>query len=157
MKIHRPTAAALGAFVLVIVGLATWGHHLGMSADALRWVQGASALIGVAAMAALPRLLADRNRDGIPDIVERQPRRPRSTDVPPALAVLLAAGLAAHATGCGASPETRAAYAAETERCIANERAIVDRTGTTEAQDREDLATERARCDAARAAIGGAP
>ena len=60
-------------------------------------------------------------------------------------------------TGCGASAELRARYATEVARCTANERAIVDRQGTTYEQDRADLEVERARCDAALAAIGGAP
>ena len=59
--------------------------------------------------------------------------------------------------GCGASAELRARYATEVARCTANERAIVDRQGTTLEQDRADLEVERARCDAALAAIGGAP
>ena len=103
MKIHRPTAAALGVAVLVIVVLATWGHHLGMSADALRWVQGAAALVGVSVMAALPRLLADRNRDGIPDIVERR-REGGFASLGAMMWVALVAGLAILLTlpGCGA-------------------------------------------------------
>lgn len=71
MKIHKPTAGALAGFVLVIVALATWGHHLGMSAEVLRWVQGAAALIGVVVMGALPKLLADKDGDGVPDILGR--------------------------------------------------------------------------------------
>ena len=59
--------------------------------------------------------------------------------------------------GCGASAELRARYATEVARCTANERAIVDRQETTYEQDRADLEVERARCDAALAAIGGAP
>jgi hypothetical protein len=56
--------------------------------------------------------------------------------------------------GCGgASDALRAAYATEAARCVANERAIVDRQGTTEEQDRADLALERTRCDAALAGI----
>ena len=58
--------------------------------------------------------------------------------------------------GCGASPEVRANYAVEAARCITNERAIVDRASTAE-EDARDLAIERARCDAALEAIGGAP
>jgi Tfp pilus assembly protein PilV len=49
------------------------------------------------------------------------------------------------------------AYTAEVALCIANERAIVDREGTSREQDAADLAAERARCDAALAAIGGEP
>lgn len=58
---------------------------------------------------------------------------------------------------CGASEATRIAYAAEVARCIANERAIVDREGSTREQDVADLDAERLRCDAALAAIGGEP
>ena len=58
-------------------------------------------------------------------------------------------------SACGASAQTRTAYGVEEARCIANERAIVDRHGTTLAQDQADLATERARCDAALHAIEG--
>lgn len=49
---------------------------------------------------------------------------------------------------CGATPGQREAYALETARCIANERAIVERDSGPE-QDEIDLAIERARCDAA--------
>ena len=52
-------------------------------------------------------------------------------------------------------PASAEALAVETQRCLANERAIVDRPDTTEEQDRADLASERSRCDAARAAIVG--
>lgn len=65
--------------------------------------------------------------------------------------------LSALVAGCGASAELRARYATETTRCIANERAIIDRQGTTYEQDREDLDVERARCNAALESIGGAP
>ena len=94
MKIHRPTAAALAGFVLIIVSLAAWGHHLGMSADALSWVQGAAALIGGIVLAALPKLLADKDGDGVPDILK-----------PPAgpVALLLCAiAIPATTSGCGA-------------------------------------------------------
>lgn len=70
-----------------------------------------------------------------------------------ALVVALALGL----SSCVSSAELRARYATEVARCTANERAIIDRTGTTYEQDRADLVVERARCDAALAAIGGAP
>lgn len=56
--------------------------------------------------------------------------------------------------GCGgASAELRARYAAEVARCVMAERAIVDRASTPE-EDARDLATERARCDAALLAAG---
>ena len=58
-------------------------------------------------------------------------------------------------TGCGASAELRARYATEVARCTANERAIVDRQGTSFEEDQRDLLLERNRCDAALAAIGG--
>lgn len=55
-----------------------------------------------------------------------------------------------YCSGCGgASPEVRSAYAIEQAHCLANERAIVDRAGTTYEDDRAALAAERARCDAA--------
>jgi hypothetical protein len=61
-------------------------------------------------------------------------------------------------SGCGgASDALRAAYATEAARCVMNERAIVDRQGTTEEQDRADLDAERARCDAALDAIEETP
>jgi hypothetical protein len=66
----------------------------------------------------------------------------------------VAAGTLAYCAGCGgASTEVRTAYAIEQAACLAHERAIVDRAGTTEEQDRADLAAERARCDAALFAI----
>ncbi len=54
---------------------------------------------------------------------------------------------------CGATNTTRVSYAAELAKCISNERVILERTGTTETQDRRDLAAERARCDAELARI----
>ena len=70
-----------------------------------------------------------------------------------ALLLVLALPLVA---GCGGvSAEVRASYAAETARCVSNERAIVDREGTTLEEDQDALAAERARCDAALAAIEG--
>lgn len=57
---------------------------------------------------------------------------------------------------CSGVPlETRTAYSVEAAYCVANERAIVDRQGTTLEQDETDLAIERARCDAALSAVGG--
>ncbi len=70
---------------------------------------------------------------------------------------LVALALLSMGVSCGASEQLRVAYAAEVALCVANERAIVDREGTTREQDLADLAAERARCDAALAAIGGAP
>jgi len=68
--------------------------------------------------------------------------------------VALACGVAFAALGCGgASAELRTAYATEMARCVANERAIVDRQGTTREQDLSDLDAERARCDAALVAV----
>lgn len=55
-----------------------------------------------------------------------------------------------HCAGCGgATAETRTSYAVEQARCLANERTIVDRAGSTLEEDREALELERTRCDAA--------
>lgn len=70
----------------------------------------------------------------------------------PVAAIAWAAGFWLAACG-GLSAETRTAFAVETARCVSNERAIVDRQGSTREQDELDLATERARCDAALDAI----
>lgn len=57
-------------------------------------------------------------------------------------------GMALAIVACsGATAHTRSAYAVEVTRCIEAERRIVDRPGTTEAQDRADLRAERERCD----------
>lgn len=72
-------------------------------------------------------------------------------------ATLLALAFLAATVGCGgATGVTRTSYALEEARCVSNERVIVDRANTTREQDETDLAAERARCDAALAAIGGA-
>ena len=144
MKIHKGTAAALVVLVLGIAALAAWGEQLGMSEGSLRWVQGAAGCVGALVMALLPKLFHDGNGDGIPDIVQRG-------------SMLLVLALGAATVGCGAqlTASQREALAVETQRCLANERAIVDRPDTTEEQDRADLAAERSRCDAARAAIVG--
>lgn len=71
-----------------------------------------------------------------------------------AIAVLAACALVASCcAGCGASAATRSAYALEQARCIANEREIIARRGTTEEEDTAAMAAERARCDAALDAI----
>jgi hypothetical protein len=76
---------------------------------------------------------------------------------PPAIAFLMALSLAS-LTGCGGvSAEVRTAYAVEVARCVANERAIVDRQGSTREQDETDLASERTRCDTALHAIEETP
>jgi hypothetical protein len=85
-----------------------------------------------------------------------------STTTPQKIVALLVLCLGASVvSACGAqlTDSQRAALAIETQRCIVNERAIVDRAGSTEAQDRADLSAERMRCDATRAAIvdGGVP
>jgi len=77
--------------------------------------------------------------------------------IPSAASLLALALLGSSLVGCGAqlSSTQRTTLATETQRCLLNERAIVDRTGTSAEQDASDLAAERARCDAARAAIVG--
>ena len=146
MKIHKGTAAALVVLVLGIAALAAWGEQLGMSEGSLRWVQGAAGCVGALVMALLPKLFHDGNGDGIPDIVQRG-----------SMLLVLALAAGPVLVGCGAqlTASQREALAVETQRCVANERAIVDRPDTTEEQDRADLAAERSRCDAARAAIVG--
>lgn len=62
-------------------------------------------------------------------------------------------GLIALSACGGASAEVRTAYSVEVARCIADERAIVDREGTTREQDSADLTAARARCDEALRAI----
>ena len=81
----------------------------------------------------------------------------RARNLPPALVLVLALAAGPVLVGCGAqlTASQREALAVETQRCLANERAIVDRPDTTDEQDRADLAAERSRCDAARAAIVG--
>lgn len=69
----------------------------------------------------------------------------------------IALGVVMLAASCGASEQIRASYAAEVALCIANERAIVDREGTSREEDEAALVAERARCDAALEAIGGRP
>jgi hypothetical protein len=68
-------------------------------------------------------------------------------------AAIVSLALLSMGVSCGASEQLRVAYAAEVALCIANERAIVDREGTTREQDLADLAAERARCDAALEAV----
>ena len=109
-------------------------------------MQGAAGAVGALVMALLPKLFADKDGDGIPDIVQRG-----------SMLLVLALAAGPVLVGCGAqlTASQREALAVETQRCVANERAIVDRPDTTEEQDRADLAAERSRCDAARTAIVG--
>jgi hypothetical protein len=81
----------------------------------------------------------------------------RATSIIPLGIVLWLCGLATALSCCGASPEVRQSYAVEVARCIAAERAIVDRQGTTEAEDVAALAVVRAERDATLQTIGGAP
>lgn len=91
---------------------------------------------------------------------------PLSSRTPPGAARILPLGLGLGAalafSSCGGpqlTADQRTALAIETQRCIVNERAIVDRVGSSREDDERDLAAERARCDAARDAIanGGTP
>ena len=143
MKINKVTAGVLVGAVLAIAALAAWGDRLGMSAGALHWIQAAAGAVGALVMALLPKLFADKDGDGVPDIVEKTS------------AVLLALAVGSQLMGCGASvsDSQRTAYAQEVAQCEANERAIVARQGTSYAQDQADLEAERVRCDAARHAI----
>ena len=68
--INMKSVGILVAIVVVLAALAAWGHLLGMSPEALRWVQGAAGAIGAAFMAMLPSILRDSDGDGIPDILE---------------------------------------------------------------------------------------
>lgn len=81
----------------------------------------------------------------------------RALGLPPSVLVLAFLGVGV--LGCGAqlTDPQRVALTVETQRCLLTEREIIDRAGTTEEQDRADLAIERARCDAARAAIVRSP
>jgi hypothetical protein len=63
--------------------------------------------------------------------------------------VAVAVAAVALLDGCGASQATRAAYGVEAARCMANEREIETRVGTTREEDLEDLELERARCSEA--------
>jgi Tfp pilus assembly protein PilV len=78
-------------------------------------------------------------------------------DITPTHAALALIGAAFIVLGsCTPNAELRLRYTTEVTQCTQNERAIVDRQGTTAEQDRSDLAAERTRCDAALAAIEGA-
>jgi hypothetical protein len=119
----------------------------------------AAAGVVVAIIGALRTVQIAWQRDPNAKPVEVRPSRPPSRTsghaLIDALLFIVALACAAFLHGCGASAETRNAYALEQARCYANERAIVDRSDSTEAQDRADWALERARCDAALLAIGG--
>lgn len=69
------------------------------------------------------------------------------------LALGLGTALALSSCGPALTTEQRTALAIETQLCISNERAIVDRVGSTREDDERDLAAERARCDEARQRI----
>lgn len=78
----------------------------------------------------------------------------RARRLPPTILVLALLGVTL--SGCGhMSDAARVAYATEQAHCIANQRAIVERTGTTAEQDEADFDAEVARCDAALAEIAG--
>lgn len=62
------------------------------------------------------------------------------------LPLLFGLGVASWCAGCGPS---LASIEAETVRCEAEARAIVERVGTTEEEDLTDLAALRARCEEA--------
>jgi len=51
-------------------------------------------------------------------------------------------------TGCGASAETRGRYALEVSRCVAEERAVIEREGFSYEEDAEAMQLVRERCDA---------
>jgi hypothetical protein len=99
-------------------------------------------------------VVVSRPRDGFVDVVLLAEL---------AAAAILALGGALLLHGCGAqlTAAQRTDLATETQRCLINERAIVDdpcgalSPDACEVRDRTALATERTRCDAARAAIVG--
>jgi hypothetical protein len=70
-----------------------------------------------------------------------------------AVAMFAVPAAASNMAGCGASAQTIAAYSAEHARCQLNQRAIVERRGTTEEEDMAAWDAEVARCDAALRAI----
>lgn len=174
-KIDPRTAATLGAFVIAICALAAWGDRIGLPAEAVTWFRAFVAMIGAAVCAAMPKILRDEDEDGVPDWLERDesdPPPPPSSRYEALVGFFVRSCVTVAAVfgleGCGhqLTPAQRTALAIETQECGLNERAIVsDPCGdltpeACEARDREALAAERARCDAARQAIessGGEP
>ena len=72
MKLNKTTAIVLLVFVLTIAALAAWGDYLHMSQGALTWIRAVAAMIGAAVLAALPAIFADKDGDGIPDVLEQK-------------------------------------------------------------------------------------
>jgi hypothetical protein len=134
-----PTQAALGG---LLAGLMIPGSPIGRLLDQVFPVQNT------------PKLTADQAQQLVDDVKAKAP--PLPVRIPPGASTLLVVLLAASTLhGCGAhlTDSQHAALAIETQRCLINERAIVERFGTTREQDQADLAMERVRCDAARDAI----
>lgn len=77
-------------------------------------------------------------------------------DTPLGWALLVCGACAWFSHGCGATAETRARYSVEGARCVADIQEIVQREGTTEAEDLEDLEELREDCRDELARIEGA-
>jgi len=110
MKVNIIAAGVLVGLVLVVCGLAAFGHQLGMSHGALAWCQAFAAVVGGGVLSMLPKVveLAEKKLE--------EATAPRPTRVPPSresghaavdamLAVVMVGGaiLAWLLHGCGAS------------------------------------------------------
>ena len=80
MRANKYTLAALAVALVVIFGLAGWGHLLRLDADALASVRTGAAVLAAAGLAMLGKLISkDANGDGIPDALQDQ-RAPEAED-----------------------------------------------------------------------------
>jgi len=152
------------AFAIVLTLQDDWGKLL-------RWLSDPASVGLLMGLATLAGTLYHRalGLEPTPDeqaVATRPVRTPPSNEggfatIDAMLAVVVIAALGYLLSGCGAqlTDSQRSALTLETQRCIANERAIVDREGSTAQQDEADLIAERIRCNATRAAIidGGVP
>lgn len=111
MKVNYVVVGVLAGLVLVVCGLAAFGHELGMSHGSLAWCQAFAAIIGGAVLAWMPKVV-----ELVEKKLEEATTPPRPTRVPPSresgramidalLAVVMVGGaiLAWLLHGCGAS------------------------------------------------------
>ena len=74
MHANKYTLAALVVALVVIFGLAGWGHLLDLDADALASVRTGASVLAAAGLAMLGKLISkDANADGIPDALQAKP------------------------------------------------------------------------------------